>query len=192
MATRFSCLFLIMLLGLSHCKNKEVTPEDQLPPATQTGQNTAGCRVDGIAWTARAEGLFGPKPIIASWDNAFTTKRHLKLSFAKVLDDAKSHVHARTRISFFIPNLHSAGTYVLDQLANPELASTNPAYGSFSFATLSPDQLLLTGPSATGRLIVTRFDSVARVVAGTFEFTAREASGAATVQVSEGRFDCRF
>jgi len=32
----------------------------------------------------------------------------------------------------------------------------------------------------------------ARVVAGTFEFAARERGGAATSTVTEGRFDCKF
>ncbi|UOQ52052.1 DUF6252 family protein [Hymenobacter cellulosivorans] len=91
-----------------------------------------------------------------------------------------------------MPDLRSASTFVLDQPANPQLASSNPAYGSFTFAKPSPEQVLLTGPSATGQLVITRFDSVARVVAGTFEFTAHEASGGATVRVTEGRFDCTF
>ncbi|TGE14583.1 hypothetical protein [Hymenobacter elongatus] len=191
MPIRFSCLLCAALLGLSHCKKKEVTPDDQLPSATQTGQNTAGCRVDGIPWAARVEGLFGPKPISAQWLKSFTTgKKQLSLLFAKETDD--SHVHAQTRLYFFVPDLRSAGTFVLDQPANPQLASSNPAYGKFTFGKPAPDQVLLTGPQATGRLVITRFDSARRVVAGTFEFTAREAAGTATVQVSEGRFDCQF
>ncbi|UOQ54629.1 hypothetical protein [Hymenobacter cellulosivorans] len=191
MKINFSCLLLLALLGLSHCKKKEATPEDQLPPATQTGQNTAGCRVDGIAWTAQASGLFSPKPIYAYWLKSSATSEHaLNLRFNKRTDDMQ--VHAQTSIEFFVPNLRAAGTFLLNQSANPMLASTNPPYGAFEFGKRAPDQVLLTGPSATGQLVITRFDSVARVVAGTFEFTAREASGAATVQVSEGRFDCKF
>jgi len=39
---------------------------------------------------------------------------------------------------------------------------------------------------------VTRLDTIARVVSGTFAFEAREAIGGATVRVTEGRFDCTF
>ena len=41
-----------------------------------------------------------------------------------------------------------------------------------------------------GRLVVSRLDTVARIVSGTFEFTARR--GANMVQVREGRFDSTF
>ena len=41
-----------------------------------------------------------------------------------------------------------------------------------------------------GRLVVSRLDTVARIVSGTFEFTVRR--GANIVQVREGRFDSTF
>ena len=45
---------LAALLGLSQCKKTEpaaARPEDQLPPATQTGANTFGCLLNGQPWT---------------------------------------------------------------------------------------------------------------------------------------------
>ena len=48
----FLALLLAALLGLSQCKKKrDPAPEDQLPPATQTGANTFGCLVNGQPWT---------------------------------------------------------------------------------------------------------------------------------------------
>lgn len=41
----------------------------------------------------------------------------------------------------------------------------------------SPAWRFLTGPSAVGRVMVTRHDTVARVVAGTFEATLHEYQG---------------
>lgn len=43
--------------------------------------------------------------------------------------------------------------------------------------SLTVPRIFLTGPTAKGTLIVTRFDTVARVVSGTFELTVREDSG---------------
>ena len=46
-------LVLLPLLGLSQCigLNKEPAPALPMPAATQTGANTAGCRVDGhLGW----------------------------------------------------------------------------------------------------------------------------------------------
>jgi hypothetical protein len=49
-------LLLLLALTLSCCSkddNKPVNPLDQLPPATQTGANTAGCLVDGKAFLSK-------------------------------------------------------------------------------------------------------------------------------------------
>ena len=45
-------LLLTALLGLTQCMREGPDPEDRLPDATQTGQNTVGCRVDGLPWRA--------------------------------------------------------------------------------------------------------------------------------------------
>ncbi|MBO0360714.1 hypothetical protein J0X19_22325 [Hymenobacter sp. BT186] len=90
-----------------------------------------------------------------------------------------------------MPDIRSTGTFELNQTINPALSNPDPAYASFSFNRPRPTQLYRTGPTATGRLIVTRFDTVARIVAGTFEFTAERAN-APTVRISEGRFDLKF
>lgn len=45
-------IILALTLGLSCCKNDDDTPKnpiDQLPPPTQTGENTFGCLVNGEA-----------------------------------------------------------------------------------------------------------------------------------------------
>ena len=50
----FSPLLLAALLGLSQCQKNDAgpaKPEDQLPPATQTGQHTFGCLLNGQPWT---------------------------------------------------------------------------------------------------------------------------------------------
>jgi len=49
-------LFLPALLSLSCCKKDDdqpVDPVNQLPPATQTGANTAGCLVNGEPFTPK-------------------------------------------------------------------------------------------------------------------------------------------
>ncbi|PCI33745.1 MAG: hypothetical protein COB60_07120 [Flavobacteriaceae bacterium] len=46
-------LLIVFTISLSCCKNDDDTPSnpiDQLPPATQTGENTFGCLLDGEAF----------------------------------------------------------------------------------------------------------------------------------------------
>ncbi|GAA4504102.1 hypothetical protein GCM10023172_29960 [Hymenobacter ginsengisoli] len=56
-------LLLAALLGLSQCKKNDSSPakpEDQLPPATQTGQHTFGCLLNGQPWTPAGNPFGGP------------------------------------------------------------------------------------------------------------------------------------
>lgn len=52
MAMKNSLLILILILSMSCCKNDDdnLTPLDQLPPATQTGEQTFGCLINGEAF----------------------------------------------------------------------------------------------------------------------------------------------
>jgi hypothetical protein len=47
---------------------------------------------------------------------------------------------------------------------------------------------------ATGQLTVTHLDSVAKIISGTFEFTAQKVRGEGpeTVRLTEGRFDLQY
>ena len=101
-------------------------------------------------------------------------------------------MHARTRVRLELPGIARPGTSVLDKTPAPVVVNDPIAYAALTFYQPPPDQELRTGPAAPGRLVVTRLDTIARVVAGTFEFTAGQASGGTTVRVSEGRFDCTF
>ena len=201
-------LLLGSLLGLTQClllPDDVSMPEDKLPAATQTGANTAGCIVDGLTWVPRETGImFGgnSSPIIVHWGKVRGGQHPLSLVLIKNIDDV-THVHGETHLSLYLPDITRPGTFALDQAGNPSVVNGPTAYGLFSFNKPSPDQVLLTGPGAPGRLVVTRLDTVARIVSGTFEFTPVEGSGGLTgngtpipggktVRVTQGRFDCKF
>ena len=200
-------LVLLPLLGLSQCigLNEEPAPALPMPAATQTGANTAGCRVDGQLWVAeRTYLLFGPQgpPVTAKWDNASTGGPHLLLYFEKQLSD-EARLHYDTDLTLKIPGITGPGTFALDRTPNPNLWLGNVPHAVFTFNKPSPRRTHLTGPQTPGRLVVTRLDTVARIVSGTFEFTAAEGTsgltgngtpvpGGKTVRVTDGRFDCKF
>ena len=110
---------------------------------------------------------------------------------------------AKRAWGLYLPDITRPGTFAFDQRANPEVVNGPVAYAAFTFYKPSPDQELLTGSAHPGRLVVTRLDTLARVVSGTFEFTPAEVTsgltangtsipGGKTVRVTEGRFDCKF
>jgi hypothetical protein len=199
-------LLLAALLGLTRCNPQLApVPEDKLPAATQTGANTAGCVVDGLTWVPRNNGQMingSPLPAVeATWRKVPGGRHPLALIFIKNIDD-RTHVHGETDIVLYLPNITQPGTFVFDQSANPSVVNGPIAYAAFHF-NRSPTQQLHTGPDAPGRLVVTRLDTVARVVSGTFEFTPAEVTsgltgngtpipGGKTARITEGRFDCKF
>ena len=207
MPIRPSVLLLACLLGLTQCIMQDgPEPKEKMPDATQTGANTAGCFVDDILWVARNNGETmggAPLPAVdATWGKVPGGRHPLSIVLTKNIDD-RTHVHGETGLKLYLPDITQAGTFVLDQAANPQVVNGPTAYGRFNFNKPSPDQELLTGPGAPGRLVVTRLDTAARVVSGTFEFTPAEVSsgltgngtpvpGGKTVRVTEGRFDCKF
>ena len=206
MPFRSSVLLLVSLLGLTQCMNEVPVPEDKLPAATRTGANTAGCVVDGITWVPRNNGYMmngSPLPAIdAQWRKVRGGRHPLSLVLVKNIDD-RTHVHGETGLHLYLPDITQPGTFAFDQSANPSVVNGPTAYAGFNFNKPSPDQELRTGPDAPGRLVVTRLETVARVVSGTFEFTPAEVTsgltgngtpvpGGKTARITEGRFDCKF
>lgn len=181
--TRFLLLTSAVLLGLSACK-KEKNPLDTLPEATQTGANTMGCLVNGQAFKLISEG-FNTTPLGVT---RFTTRRRMLFYFRQ-----QSGALNRA-ITVSIPYLHGPGIYALDQRADPAFTTTAPAYGTYTTSNPEPTSRYLTSATATGQVLITRFDSVAQVVSGTFEFTAQKTSGDGpeTVRITDGRFDLRY
>lgn len=179
---------LFSLLALGACKKKLVYPTLILPEATQVGNNTGGAKIDGQVWLP-ATTLFVGAPTRVMYHRG-STGYQLTVSLSRATDPESAPLND-TSIRIYVPDIRSAGTVALNQQSNPSLVNT-PAHATFTYAKPSPDQVLITGPDAPGQLTVTRLDTVARVISGTFEFRAREIRGSATVQVTEGRFDLKY
>lgn len=175
--------FLLALLAAAGCK-KEQTELEKLPEATQDGKGGAGFLLDGQAWLPEASNLIGTGgPVSASWRR--TAAGHsLNVGFSRDSDE--------TSAGFFIPHIRQSGSFQLSQRASIVLGDRNPAYGIYIMFKPVPDRLFLTEPSATGTVVVTRFDTVARVVSGTFNLTVKEETGPETHQLTQGRFDLTF
>ena len=198
MSLRPSVLLLLALLGLSQCDimTDIPTPAETLPAATQTGAGTAGCILDGQPWTARINTFAIPKlePVGAVSDNSPKGPRGLSLSFQKIVDD-QSATNNHTYIEMELPDVSHPGRYVFDHAPTQRGfidVFGAPASLTFIDQNTQPKQLLYTGPTATGYLLVTRFDTAAHVISGTFAFTARSDQSGRTVHATEGRFDCKL
>ena len=97
-----------------------------------------------------------------------------------------------TGINLVLPRISGPGTFTIIDGVSPDVIAGDRPYVSYRITAPSPARQFLTGPTAVGRVEVTRYDTVAHVVSGTFEATLREYQGPDSVVLTKGRFDCKF
>lgn len=169
---------IIALLLLAACKKKI----EELPPATQNGANTFGAMVNGQMWIPQRFGPFNADNILEArmlGNNFFITAQN----FASSPNE--------TEFDIRIIGLTGTGVYPLN--SNTVHPASYLSYGYYVKRKLSPLNEWITSSTYTGSVSITRYDTTARIVSGTFAFTAGEINNsAAPLQVSDGRFDLRY
>ena len=160
-------VLLAVAVAAGSCKKEEV---DALPKATQTGQHTFGCLVDGKA--------FVPLP-----SRGINSSSRDPLEASVYHTDLLVSARGDGYVDFALRNAFQPGTYPL----NDANANTN-GYGMYQISA-GP---YFTTATHTGTVTLTRIDTVARIAAGTFQFTAFNQRNSQTVTVTEGRFDVRL
>jgi hypothetical protein len=186
MKTRLPLLF-VLLVGAGCRKD---APDAGLPPATQEGKNTAGFLLNGQPWLPQRSPLTtGPFPFGATWSRRpYQGGRGLQLHFSRHRSDADV-----TALNLLFPDVRRPGTFALNQAIDPaSIAGPRPPFAVYSVYEPGPDRLFYTGATARGQVLITRFDTVARVVAGTFAATVREDGGTDSLRITQGRFDLSF
>lgn len=169
------CLPLLLLMS---CK-KEVT---ELPPATQTGANTFGAKVNGNFWIPQG---FGPAPA----SNLLEAIRLGPNFYIRARNFASSP--NETEFEIFIKDLTGPGTYQLNTTMGAR--STGASYGYYEKRNFTPISEWLTSATYSGSVTITLMDVTNNILSGTFQFTAEDVFGTgATITVSEGRFDVRY
>ena len=180
---------LCLLLGLTTCKKDDTDPNG-LPAATQEGKNTAGFLLDGKPWLPKNSPLnAGQSPVGVSWGyRSISGKRPLQLSFNRYRSDSDD-----TGLNFHFSDIRRSGTFRLDQDTDPFIVTgSEPPYAVYTIYDPTPKRRFYTGSAAKGQIIISRFDTVARVVAGTFAAKVKEDGGPDSLTITQGRFDLKF
>lgn len=160
------------------CK-KEV---EELPPATQTGANTFGAKVDGKFWVAKG---FGPFPANDILEARMTGTTHLMINARNFASSPNE-----SEFEILVSGITGPGTY---QLNNTVGLPASVSYGYYVKRNFSPENEWLTSATYTGSVTLTRLDTVAKVVSGTFQFNALNIyNSPQPISVTEGRFDLRL
>jgi len=178
MIMKNTLFFSLLSLFIFACK-KEVT---ELPPATQTGANTFGLKLNGEMWVPRG---FAGLP-----DN---DKLVARLLGNVLIITAQNFESSPTETEFEIRLFGVTGTGTYSLNTNTNYPGGPTSYGYHVKRRLTPLDEWITSATQTGSVNITRFDTTAQIVSGTFQFNAQNTTNPSqTIAVTEGRFDVRY
>ena len=169
----------ILLFGLQCRKNK--SPEEQLPPETQSGAGTFGCLVNGNAFKPKGSPLAGP---ILSCAYQF-----INGGYYFQLKSRQDNGPETLTIGLYTDSLEISTNQTI-KLSQKYLSGK--AYGLHGHYDVNLGGMLYyTDSMVSGELKIKYFDSINRVVSGTFWFDAFNSTNE-KVEVRNGRFDMKF
>ncbi|WNB17140.1 hypothetical protein [Marivirga arenosa] len=164
-------LFIILtaLIFITSCELL-FDPEPELPPVTEEGNGTFGCKINGEVWLPDDRYLNSGGNILEAFLN-----RGIDMHI-KALYEPKSQ-----SLEFTLRDIFNQDKSI--QFYQQETEK--------SFASVSmEDNCNLKTDSNSGYLEILKIDSINKIVAGTFEFIVF--SDCDTVEVTEGRFDLNY
>jgi hypothetical protein len=171
-------LGIILLFTTASCK-KTI---DELPPATQTGANTFGAKVDGKLWGPAGFGIVPTAPILAA-----------RYYGDGIIINAGNYSSSPTESEFeiYIQHLSGPGVYPLN-FDTQKYPNENGSYAYYVLRKLTPLNEWITGTQYSGSVNITLNDTTNRIISGTFQFNAMNLYGAQQqLQVTDGRFDIK-
>ncbi len=157
----------------AECEKEKLSPIDQLPPATQTGANTFGCLINGEAFKPSGSNLGGP--ILSASYILYNGKYGLSIGASR---GGGGDMVVIAIFATEMPEPLAEGTY--------SLISYGPGNISGAYK-LGLDDVSTTEENP-GTLVITKLDTGAGIISGTFEFTVTDIHGN-TIEITDGRFD---
>ncbi|RDB06753.1 DUF6252 family protein [Runella aurantiaca] len=160
---------LLLIVGGLFIANSCKPKEDLLPAPTTEGLNTFGCKINSKVWIANGiRNDQGPaaKAIDVEFRQLSATTFYLVI-----------HTNANTkdRVQLSLPK-GVLGTNLLEYRYDEPFA----IYYDKSFRLFT---------SKSGKVVITRLDTINQIVSGTFEFEGEYIVTKEKVKITEGRFD---
>lgn len=183
MKTQYLICSLFLLL-ISSCKKEK---GEQLPPITQEGRNTLGCLVDGKPFVP-GETLFGNINPLSCYYYSSTTNYKAGSLFIQGIA-----VNKEVSGNIFIQraNIFSIGKY---SLKSDSCSSNNQCDVAGYYKKNEGTDYVGQGVtyfSTMGELVISKLDTLNKIVAGTFYFSAKSPNGKIR-EITSGRFDLRI
>ena len=175
------CTLIIMCFCFAQCKKTKTDPEDQLPPATQTGANTFGCLVNGKVYIPKGfSGTGSPNPKM-TYDIGING-----LPFMQIVSNQYNSNNSIGNFIIGIDSLTSIGNYFI---------STNKKQVGFG-STLFPNCGILANDDLQfkiGTVTITKREiyPTSGIISGIFNFKIKP-NNCDTLFFTEGRFDFKL
>jgi hypothetical protein len=162
-------LLIGILLTINSCSEKketELTPLEQLPEATQTGEKTFGCLINGEAF------------VVSNTSQQVAIYQGGVLQIGGAINDSNRDINIILNISNPI-NLNTPYdlTFSPDNLAIFVNNKVNCYYDYLN--------------TLNGSLTITSFDTINYIVSGRFEFSTNK-NGCEDINITDGRFDLKY
>ncbi len=171
-------ILFIMVILIAGCRKSQ--PDNQLPPATQTGRNTFGAIINNSVWVPKGN-VFATPNLQINYNPDYGNGS-LTIFAYRIPDTVVNH---RTNIEVLIDsikNFNYPHTFILKSGGINDLSYTG--YPCF-YDTNNPET------SADGSITITKFDFQNSIVSGTFSITFTKI-GCPDVTITDGRFDMKM
>ncbi|WP_435138435.1 DUF6252 family protein [Formosa sp. A9] len=174
-------LILTVLTTLYSCSEDDdqpTNPIDQLPPVTQTGEQTFGCLINGEPFVPPVFGRNAPKAFYQLVDGAYFLgiSASINSSPLKSLGIGADAISIKENMSY---------TFTQEDKDNPAFYARYLLGGGINAE-------YTTTIVHSGIINISKFDEDNFIISGTFEFEAEEINTGEIIQVSEGRFDLNY
>jgi hypothetical protein len=144
----------------------------KLPPETQTGAGTMGFKIGDRIYLPKKGNLF-----IERLESDI-----ISINTGNGDEDWGMRVGA--------DSISGPGTFAIDTFVVGSNLFGTPA--GFFARTNDNCSFYTAAQQYTGTLVITRYDTAARIISGRFSFQANGGPGCGLVQVTDGRFDFKF
>ena len=173
-------LFFLLLLFLTECKKNEL---DALPPLTEEGRNTFGCLINGKAYVPEGGDAFSHIKAVDGGYQGITWNAVKNCVWIETTNQDGSGM------DIWLRNVEYKGDYALnfDTGVRPIVIIPH----NYGYYYRSKEDYITT-TQYTGKVNITRADTVNNIVSGTFEYTGYDPATKKTISVRDGRFDIKF
>jgi hypothetical protein len=167
---------------------------DELPPITQTGEQTFGCLFNGEVWVPKhySNSIVNPPVVLqASWDqqNQGNGKRFIVNAQRTRKDDnsPREHIILYANTDSIESKLFLDVSFVVDSLSKSGSYYTYQAYRNAPYSVYSSVK------NKNSFICFSSFDTINRIASGTFSIDLLNIEdNQDTISIREGRFDVRF